>query len=160
MKKNVRGQVAIEFLVTYGWAILAAMMVIAALAYFGMTNPSILPDKCIFSNGFECTDYIVTASSVSIRAVNTLGQTIYGDPINNISAILTDNGVSCTTLANGVSSPTYLEPEATLEVTCANPPGAPYEVGDKARIKMTITYSKNPSGYNQVSLGEVYTTVQ
>ena len=52
------GQVAMEFLVTYGWAILASLIAIGALAYFGISNPTIaLPDKCLFSNNFVCSDY-------------------------------------------------------------------------------------------------------
>jgi hypothetical protein len=159
MEQKIKGQAAIEFLVTYGWAILAAMLVIAALSYFGITNPATsLPDKCLFSNAFECNDYIITSSAASVRLVNILGQTIYSN--NNISAILTDNGASCIVNASGVVSPASLDPEAIMEVTCNNPPGAPFDKGDKARIKMTIIYSKNPSGYDQVSLGEVYATVQ
>jgi hypothetical protein len=161
MEQKIKGQAAIEFLVTYGWAILAAMLVIAALSYFGITNPATsLPDKCLFSNAFECNDYIITSSTASVRLVNILGQGIYSNLPDNISAILTDTGAACTVSANGVPNPTYLDPEAIMEVTCNNPPGAPFDKGDKARIKMTITYSKNPSGYDQVSLGEVYATVQ
>ena len=43
-----RGQAAMEFLMTYGWAILAAIIAIAALAYFGVFSPgmsSIDPNK-------------------------------------------------------------------------------------------------------------------
>ena len=31
---NKKGQAAMEFLVTYGWAIMAAMIVISALTYY------------------------------------------------------------------------------------------------------------------------------
>ena len=34
-----RGQAAMEFLMTYGWAILAAIIVIGVLAYFGVLSP-------------------------------------------------------------------------------------------------------------------------
>lgn len=37
--KNQRGQAAMEFLMTYGWTILAAIIAIAILAYFGVFNP-------------------------------------------------------------------------------------------------------------------------
>ena len=33
---NKRGQAAMEFLMTYGWAILAAITAIGVLAYFGV----------------------------------------------------------------------------------------------------------------------------
>ena len=36
---NKRGQAAMEFLMTYGWAILAAIIAIGVLAYFGVFSP-------------------------------------------------------------------------------------------------------------------------
>jgi hypothetical protein len=42
-----KGQEAMEFLMTYGWAILVVIAAIAALAYFGVLDPSrLLPDDC------------------------------------------------------------------------------------------------------------------
>ena len=47
MKK--KAQAAMEFLMTYGWAILVVLVVIGALAYFGVLSPKkLLPDKCLF----------------------------------------------------------------------------------------------------------------
>ena len=44
-----RGQVALEFIMTYGWAILVVLVAIGALAYFGVLNPGkYLPEKCFF----------------------------------------------------------------------------------------------------------------
>lgn len=37
--KTKKGQAVMEFLMTYGWAILAAIISIAVLAYFGFFNP-------------------------------------------------------------------------------------------------------------------------
>lgn len=34
-----KGQMALEFLMTYGWAILSAIIVIGVLAYFGVFSP-------------------------------------------------------------------------------------------------------------------------
>ena len=50
-----KGQAALEFLMTYGWAILVVLAAIAALAYFGILNPSkFTPDTCIASSGMGC----------------------------------------------------------------------------------------------------------
>jgi len=57
---------------------MAAMLVIGALTYFGITNPSYsLPDKYQFSNGFEVKDYQITTSQIKLKVVNTFGQTLY-----------------------------------------------------------------------------------
>ncbi|MBI3036442.1 hypothetical protein HYY73_01620 [Candidatus Woesearchaeota archaeon] len=45
--KSMKGQAAMEFLMTYGWAILVVLVVIGALSYFGVLSPStLLPEKC------------------------------------------------------------------------------------------------------------------
>ena len=42
-----KAQAALEFLMTYGWAILVVLAAIGALAYFGVLSPSnFLPSKC------------------------------------------------------------------------------------------------------------------
>ncbi|HLD12893.1 MAG TPA: hypothetical protein VJB87_04855 [Candidatus Nanoarchaeia archaeon] len=57
-----RGQAALEFLMTYGWAILIVLIAIGALAYFGVLNPQrLLPKSCTVVPGISCDDFIVTA---------------------------------------------------------------------------------------------------
>ncbi len=42
-----KGQAAMEFLMTYGWAILVVIIAIGSLWYFGALNPStFLPNQC------------------------------------------------------------------------------------------------------------------
>jgi len=46
-KKKRSGQAALEFLMTYGWAILVVMIVIGGLTYFGVLRPEkFLPTQC------------------------------------------------------------------------------------------------------------------
>lgn len=52
-----RAQVAMEFLMTYGWAILIVLTAIAALSYFGVLDLSrFLPERCNFPVGLDCLD--------------------------------------------------------------------------------------------------------
>jgi hypothetical protein len=154
MNRTKRGQAAIEFLVTYGWAIMAAILVIGALSYFGMTNPATsLPDKCIFSNAFECYDYKLNTTTLSLQLINTQGESVYGVP--NISASISD-GVACIVAGNTA----ILEPEGKMNITCNNLPDAPYDTKEKIKLKIIVNYSITPLGYTHVSLGELYTTVQ
>jgi len=154
-----RGQAAIEFLVTYGWAIMAAMLVIGALTYFGITNPATsLPDKCVFSNAFECKDFIINDTVIRLKLINTAGQSVFGTGVSgNITASFTDIGGGSCDVKN---TPQSLDPEAELEINCTNPPGYPFTPKEKAKVKITITYAKNYGGFSQVSLGEVYSTAQ
>jgi uncharacterized protein (UPF0333 family) len=64
MKK--KGQAAMEFLMTYGWAILAAVIVIAVLASFGVFSPGkYVPQTCIVSAPFGCVKNQIAASDAS-----------------------------------------------------------------------------------------------
>jgi len=77
---NKRGQAALEFLMTYGWAILVVLIVIGALAYFGVLNPSmILPEKCSLSTGVACKDHLIDqdASKLMFTFSNGMGRGIY-----------------------------------------------------------------------------------
>ena len=59
-----KAQAAMEFLMTYGWAILVVLVVIGALSYFGVLSPStLLPEKCTFPVSVSCTDHTVVGSA-------------------------------------------------------------------------------------------------
>jgi hypothetical protein len=69
-----RGQAAMEFFVTYGWAFLIVLVTLAVLAYFGVIDPSkLLPSQCTVGGGFSCTQYKVTGTQVQLGIQNNLG---------------------------------------------------------------------------------------
>ena len=50
-----RSQAAMEFLMTYGWAIVVVMVMLGALAYFGVFNvKSFLPKRCLAGSDMSC----------------------------------------------------------------------------------------------------------
>ncbi|HGJ67134.1 TPA: hypothetical protein ENS27_17370 [bacterium] len=56
-----KAQAALEFLMTYGWAIMVVLAAIGALAYFGVLSPSnFLPDQC---TGLGQTIYLSNANT-------------------------------------------------------------------------------------------------
>ena len=66
-----RGQAALEYLVTYGWGILAIMVVFGALSDFGMFDPArYLPDRCEFGAQLQCVDYQFAAAGDDIDKTN------------------------------------------------------------------------------------------
>ena len=82
---SCRGQAAMEYLMTYGWAILVIVIVITILAFY---LPQLIktPEGFLFSQpGFSCSDpkpsiYISTAAtndvSMAVRVFNQQGQNI------------------------------------------------------------------------------------
>ncbi len=65
MKNNIfngKAQVALEFLTTYGWALLAIIAVIGVLSYFGFSDiNNKIPSTCNFGTGFSCDNYVGVA---------------------------------------------------------------------------------------------------
>ncbi len=67
-------QAALEFLTTYGWAILVVLAAITALSYFGVLSPDrFLPNKCTTTPGFGCTEAAAQANEVRFVLMNNLG---------------------------------------------------------------------------------------
>ena len=72
MKK--RGQAALEFLTTYGWAFMIILVMVGGLSYFGVLDPSgFVSDSCIASQPFSCvgTNYVVGDSGFRVQLRNT-----------------------------------------------------------------------------------------
>ncbi len=71
---NKKAQAAMEFLMTYGWAILIVIIAIAALAYFGVLRSSEnVPNNCILAVGLGCQGFRVTSNGVEIEVRNGMG---------------------------------------------------------------------------------------
>lgn len=86
-----KGQAAVEYLVTYGWAFLAILATVAVLSYFGLFNPDkYIPDRCEFGNQLSCQDqYMDDAPTLTIRFRNNFEDDIlitdvFGDDINGL----------------------------------------------------------------------------
>ena len=70
-------QAALEFLMTYGWAILVVVVGIFVLAYFGVLDPDkFLPNRCALPSGIACLDYNVESYRVILVLQNAMGQEI------------------------------------------------------------------------------------
>ena len=109
MKK--KAQAAMEFLMTYGWAILVVLVVIGALAYFGVLNPqNLLPEKCTLPMGLYCKDYIINGGTnglISLKLENGMGRGIIITNMNITGQILSGcdkdltNGTNCDDYTDG-----------------------------------------------------------
>ncbi len=74
-----KAQAAMEFLLSYGWAILAIVVVIAALLYFGVVNPGqYLGKRCHFPQGLSCRDTEIVNSDVQLSIKNNRGSSMSG----------------------------------------------------------------------------------
>jgi len=143
---NRKGQAAMEFLMTYGWAILVVLAAIGALAYFGILSPEkFLPEKCILEPGIDCTGFKVAPTETTIVIRNGMGKSLFLDSI-----IVGDCNLSITntTFNSGDLS--------TFQLTgCTN--GV---VGDRFDSDIKIGYTEKTSGLSKVMSGSLTTKVQ
>lgn len=95
---NRKGQAALEFMMTYGWAILVVLAAIGALSYFGVLDPGRLtPETCVTSSGFGCLGKPVTdatAGEVSFSISNGVGYDVNLNPdLLSATATFLDSGI-------------------------------------------------------------------
>ena len=130
-----RGQAAMEFLMTYGWAILAAIIAIAVLAYFGVFSPGkYMSNICTIAAPGSCDEYSITTSGITLVIRNGLG---------DIMAVSSVNVTGCGSTAS--VTPTTSIPDGGIGT--ATVPCAPVlTAGNKFKGDITITYKKGTSG--------------
>ncbi len=161
MTQQKRGQAAMEFLMTYGWAILAAIVAIGVLAYFGVFNPSRLAGSTavinaplnipagsfnIVSDDATCT----TNDCMHIQINQNAGSSI---DVTNATITLTSGGIgTCsdtTALPTGWTSGTA----QTFDFICGT--GTVFTKGDSIAGNLEITYTVGSSTITQSSTGNI-----
>lgn len=149
---NKKGQAAMEFLMTYGWAILVVLAAIGALAYFGVLSPdAILPERTTFQAPLPNVDtaYIDGANQqVEVAFTNSVGYpvVVLGTGYNITSMEVDGSSTSCTPtsiVGNGSSIPNG--ETFTVKIDC----GATTWTAAK-RFKGTMTFQYNNTYTGQV----------
>ncbi len=172
MFNSRRSQAALEFLMTYGWAILVVLIVISALAYFGVLNPQrMLPNRCTLPTGLNCKDYVVkagTPGSITINLLNGMGSGIL---ITGMTATAESGNPigSCTYTPpaagwGGISDVLHLSNGGAVDVTmeCADIDENLASPDRKFRWNLEISYYAEDSSaaYTKTVAGELLTTVE
>jgi len=149
-KVSSKAQAAIEFLLTYGWVLVAVIVVIGALAYFGLFDVSrFTPDKCEISNGFNCKDYMIRENAIILLLENKVGTDLYISQLN-----FTRNGEQlCDPPWTGAF---YMAPGDVQEWTVFCPVGAGSK---KQSLGLELEYYKSPLS-KHVAFGEISNAVE
>jgi len=153
-----KGQSAIEFLLTYGWAILGAMIAIGALSYFGIFNTQrYINDACHFGDQLICEDYVAYQNgTIGVKLQNNFGVDI---DINS-TIVKSDYGTSPDTDAV-YSKSSSIAPGEVFEVThTITVPGVNIPVNNKLKYRMIVTFEQTGSGNLHNQTGDVIVTVQ
>ncbi|MBU1198738.1 MAG: hypothetical protein KKF46_02230, partial [Nanoarchaeota archaeon] len=142
-----KGQAALEFLTTYGWAFLVILIMIGALAYFGVLNPSgLLPARCTFSPEISCIEHEVDSTGLlKFRFRNNVGSMA----TFNFSAEEISSGAQgwCINYSN-VRAGRIEEVNCTFSTT--------FPAGDKIKFEVNAFYTKAGGSYDVPVKGEIY----
>ena len=143
--KSKKSQAAMEFLMTYGWAILVVLAAIAALAYFGVLSPEkFLPEKCLMETGFTCISSKVESAQSTIIFSNGLGRSVIIDSIQI---------GGCTT---SFSESMMSEEEKTFVVTgCSNG-----DLKETFKGEVIIKYTEKRTNLTKTAYGILTTKIE
>lgn len=183
MRMNKRGQAALEFLATYGWAFIVILIVIGALAYFGVTSPAkLLPDRCNFGAEFSCLNHLIDGETgaaaegdLTVRLRNNLGGSV--TVVLGTSGISDDQGIiddgtggTCASITSNPGAVNIITTDATVnsgefvDLTWNNCAFAGRGIvsGEKAKIFIEFDYYETKTGasFTRTLEGEVFSAVQ
>ncbi|MBI1935816.1 hypothetical protein HYS31_05230 [Candidatus Woesearchaeota archaeon] len=136
---NRKSQAALEFLMTYGWAILVVLVAVGALAYFGVLSPDkFLPAKCTLQAGIGCIDHKATGAALNVVMRNSLG---YDLTITDLKA------AQCTAQTG--------QPY-TANMVCVNTGSSKYN----GQFNVTYTTPADAGGLAHTNVGQITTRVE
>ena len=151
-----------EYLMTYGWAILVIIVVIAVLFYIGVLNPrNITPTSCTFPPGFSCATYKLNQSNghMLLKLGHAVGRRIV---ITNISCTQYSAGTPSAGNYSLSANQSVNNGESTsnLDITCYPATGGSAvsgSAGDIVKFKMWINYTETDTipNMNRTAVGDV-----
>ncbi len=140
-----RGQSALEYLVTYGWAILAIVIIAAVLWYTGIFNPSKIAGGGKTGGGFGVftySDHTLSSNASTVVVGNAVGRQI------TVNAA-TVAGTNCNT-----GLPVSVSPNGLLTISCSTQPGpGGLASGAAYDYNVTVNYTDSQSGLQHVDTG-------
>jgi len=180
MANRKRGQAALEFLTTYGWAFLVILVMIGALAYFGVLDPTkFIPQRCQVSLPLTCDgeNYKVQQAAgtdvdpeFKIRLRNS-----FSKPLNLNTVSFKDANANTYTdcpaadfgTVGALGTTPVIQGNSVVDLICANfdenKAGIVLGEGQKQRVVFQINYEENLSagaGYDKTVDGEIFMNIE
>ena len=146
LKNSRSAQAAMEFLMTYGWAILVVLAAIAALAYFGVLSPEkFLPEKCVLEPGLACVSHKVEPSKITLVLSNGKGRTITIDSI----VVGACSGAFSETMQSGTDHTFVIGGSCNNGIT-----------KDKFKGDITIGYTEKDTNLTKTAFGNINSKIE
>lgn len=141
-----KGQAALEFLMTYGWAILAAIIAIGVL-YLIIGNPAnIVGNRFTISEPFIKVAAAAATSGIQIEVKNGAGEAV---TISSLAVTLDSDADSCTTNTTDSSS-IASDSNVVLGAACSG-----LASGDRVKGAVEIAYTTSGSSIEQKATGSL-----
>ena len=159
-----KGQAAMEFLMTYGWAILVVLAAIGALAYFGVLSPdNLLPERTSFQAPIPNIDnaYITANGAIEIPFSNNNANQIEVHTANAGMAATFEVGgstIDCsggnTVTIDGAAANKNISNNANFRVkwTC---PAAAWTAGQRVKGSISFEYKNIYTGHTRSATGSI-----
>ena len=146
MIRNKKGQAAMEFLMTYGWAILAAIIAIGVLAYFYFSPGDLGANAAVLSAPFYVEAWNAGTTGVNLGIKNNGQDSL---TISEVKVVI--GTTTCTT----ATTPGVVASGATKDVLV----GCTLELGKNVKGDITVKYTRGSSEVELTSTGSVSTKV-
>ncbi|MBN1175079.1 hypothetical protein JXA48_00390 [Candidatus Woesearchaeota archaeon] len=169
MKFFNKGQAALEFLTTYGWAFLVILVMIGGLSYFGVFDfKAKLPDSCTFSGtNIECLSWQINngtaTDQVQLRIKNIGEKDMYVVGVDLLERSMSNDGKQFCQFALGGEIQVLPRQEQDLLFDRAgNDIGSSCGIyaGEKGTYDIVLRYRANAGGaIESTSTGTITTTV-
>lgn len=148
LSKKKKSQAAMEFLSTYGWAVLITIVAVGSLYAMNVFTPSHPRVVIEWSAPIEVSDVLVTEKGISIST----------KLLSGFTAEITDikiNGQSCSSLGGTLGNPQdpnslRLEEEKTKEIKCT---GLSLPKGKMINCEIIVNHQKIEGGIPHTSSG-------
>jgi len=137
-------------LMTYGWAILVVLVVIGALAYFGVMKPETsLPERCELQQGFYCDDHrIVDLADAGVdyiqfnfqngRGTGMMVERVVAHGTGELKTVVCDTGADLLALSWAGKSGLYIDNGASQLVTVPCGPNKLDDLSESGKKKFDL----------------------
>jgi len=135
-----KGQAAMEFLMTYGWAIIAAVIVVGVLWYMIGNPANLAGNNFQISAPLAANAESISASNIQLEVRNGLAETMT-ITLTNITACNTRNDTSLSVASGALQA---------ITVPCSN-----LASGDRVNGDVTVSYTTSGSSVTQSATGSI-----
>ena len=153
---NKKAQSALEYLLTYGWAILIVIIVGASLYALGVFNPGTFTGKRVTGfTQFQIVDHKVdTNTDVTVVFGNRLGKTV---TLGNITATYKNLDCSDDSLDGTTMGPNT---QLTATLNCTAPWNGPFEQRTSYSVILDIAFNDPDSALDHTDTGTLFGAVE